>query len=80
MSTTCSSDRLALLAGGSLQISNLTEEDAGIYTCTADNGNQTIQAQAELIVQGKGVGDLALCVPVLFILLLKIQVWLLVGW
>ncbi|PIO05045.1 hypothetical protein AB205_0077640, partial [Aquarana catesbeiana] len=45
------SDRLALLAGGSLQISNLTEEDAGIYTCTADNGNQTIQAQAELIVQ-----------------------------
>ncbi|XP_073435559.1 neogenin isoform X11 [Dendrobates tinctorius] len=46
-----SSDRLALLAGGSLQISNVTEEDAGIYTCTADNGNQTIRAQAELIVQ-----------------------------
>ncbi|XP_069621730.1 neogenin isoform X2 [Ranitomeya imitator] len=46
-----SSDRLALLAGGSLQISNVTEEDAGIYTCTADNGNQTIHAQAELIVQ-----------------------------
>ncbi|XP_072258224.1 neogenin isoform X7 [Pyxicephalus adspersus] len=46
-----SSDRLALLAGGSLQISNVTEEDAGIYTCTADNGNQTIHAQAELFVQ-----------------------------
>ncbi|XP_056428749.1 neogenin isoform X2 [Hyla sarda] len=46
-----SSDRLALLAGGSLQISNVTEEDAGIYTCTADNGNQTVHAQAELFVQ-----------------------------
>lgn len=46
-----SSDRLAPLAGGSLQISNVTEEDAGIYTCTADNGNQTIHAQAELVVQ-----------------------------
>ncbi|XP_018408291.1 PREDICTED: neogenin isoform X8 [Nanorana parkeri] len=46
-----SSDRLVLLAGGSLQISNVTEEDAGIYTCTADNGNQTIHAQAELFVQ-----------------------------
>ncbi|XP_063305432.1 neogenin isoform X4 [Pelobates fuscus] len=46
-----SSDRLALLAGGCLQISNLTEEDAGVYTCTADNGNQTIQTQAELILQ-----------------------------
>ncbi|KAG8576272.1 hypothetical protein GDO81_009816 [Engystomops pustulosus] len=46
-----SSDRLALLAGGSLQISGVTEEDAGIYTCTADNGNQTIHAQAELFVQ-----------------------------
>ncbi|XP_068131848.1 neogenin isoform X3 [Hyperolius riggenbachi] len=46
-----SSDRLALLAGGSLQINNVTEEDAGIYICTADNGNQTIHAQAELVVQ-----------------------------
>ncbi|XP_075713847.1 neogenin isoform X3 [Rhinoderma darwinii] len=46
-----SSDRFALLAGGSLQISNVTEEDAGVYICTADNGNQTIHAQAELFVQ-----------------------------
>ncbi|XP_063782551.1 neogenin isoform X11 [Pseudophryne corroboree] len=46
-----SSDRLALLARGSLQISNVTEEDAGIYTCTADNGNQTIHAQAEILIQ-----------------------------
>ncbi|XP_053320982.1 neogenin isoform X4 [Spea bombifrons] len=45
------SDRFALLAGGSLQISNVTEEDAGIYTCTADNGNQTIQAHTELSLQ-----------------------------
>lgn len=53
VSTTYSSDRLTLLAGGSLQINNVTEEEAGIYTCIADNGNQTIHAQAELIVQGK---------------------------
>ncbi|KAM9312597.1 neogenin [Gastrophryne carolinensis] len=46
-----SSHRLVLLSGGSLQINNVTEEDAGIYTCTADNGNQTIHSQAELFVQ-----------------------------
>ncbi|KAM4747055.1 neogenin isoform 1-T1 [Rhinophrynus dorsalis] len=45
------SERLAMLAGGSLHISNVTEEDSGIYTCIADNGNQTIQASAELTVQ-----------------------------
>uniref|UniRef100_A0A8C5QIN0 Neogenin 1 n=1 Tax=Leptobrachium leishanense TaxID=445787 RepID=A0A8C5QIN0_9ANUR len=44
-------DRFTLLAGGSLQISNVTEEDVGMYTCTAENGNQTIQAQAELAIQ-----------------------------
>uniref|UniRef100_A0AAY4E3W9 Neogenin n=1 Tax=Denticeps clupeoides TaxID=299321 RepID=A0AAY4E3W9_9TELE len=34
-----------------LQIVNLTEEDAGIYSCLADNGNETIEATAELTVQ-----------------------------
>lgn len=41
-----------MVGGSSLQISNLTEGDAGTYTCLADNGNETIQAQAELTIQG----------------------------
>lgn len=48
----CSSERLVLLAGGSLEISDITEDDAGTYFCVADNGNETIEAQAELTVQG----------------------------
>lgn len=47
-----SEGRIELLGGGSLQISNLTEEDAGVYTCMADNANGTIEAQAQLAVQG----------------------------
>lgn len=46
-----SEGRLEVLAGSSLQISNLTEEDAGIYTCVADSANNTIEAQAQLIIQ-----------------------------
>ncbi|XP_069899025.1 neogenin isoform X2 [Dipodomys merriami] len=48
-----SSERLALLAGGSLEISDITEDDAGTYFCIADNGNETIDAQAELTVQAQ---------------------------
>ncbi|XP_014439239.1 neogenin isoform X7 [Tupaia chinensis] len=48
---TASSERLTLLAGGSLEISDVTEDDAGIYFCVADNGNETIEASAELTVQ-----------------------------
>ncbi|KAM6979590.1 neogenin 1a [Aplochiton taeniatus] len=43
--------RIEVVGGGSLLISNLTEEDAGLYTCMADNTNDTIEVQAELIVQ-----------------------------
>lgn len=43
---------MEVLGGGSLQISNLTEEDAGVYTCMADNANATIEAQAQLTLQG----------------------------
>ncbi|KAK9542393.1 hypothetical protein VZT92_000259 [Zoarces viviparus] len=46
-----SEGRVELLGGGSVQISNLTEDDAGVYTCTADNTNATIEAQAQLTVQ-----------------------------
>nr|KAF6388042.1 neogenin 1 [Myotis myotis] len=48
-----SSERLVLLAGGSLEISDMTKDDAGTYFCVADNGNETIEAQAELTVQAQ---------------------------
>jgi len=41
-----------VIGGGSLQIVNLTEEDAGIYVCQADGGNMTSEIQAELTVHG----------------------------
>ncbi|XP_017565289.2 neogenin 1a isoform X6 [Pygocentrus nattereri] len=46
-----SDGRFQVLGGGSLQILNLTEEDAGIYQCLAENVNDSIEAQAELTVQ-----------------------------
>ncbi|XP_062944996.1 neogenin isoform X4 [Cynocephalus volans] len=48
-----SSERLVLLAGGSLEISDVTEDDAGTYFCIADNGNETIDTQAELTIQAQ---------------------------
>lgn len=47
-----SHERFAVIGGGSLQIVNLTEEDAGIYVCQADSGNMTSEIQAELTVHG----------------------------
>ena len=41
-----------MLAGGSLEINDVTEDDAGTYFCIADNGNEALEAQAELTVQG----------------------------
>ncbi|KAM3877112.1 neogenin 1a [Diretmus argenteus] len=46
-----SEGRVEVVGGGSLQISNLTEEDSGVYTCMADNANATIEAPALLTVQ-----------------------------
>uniref|UniRef100_A0A3B5ALH9 Neogenin 1 n=1 Tax=Stegastes partitus TaxID=144197 RepID=A0A3B5ALH9_9TELE len=46
-----SEGRVEVLGGGSIQIYNLTEEDAGIYTCVAENSNSTIEAQAQLTIQ-----------------------------
>uniref|UniRef100_A0A672NCX3 Neogenin 1 n=1 Tax=Sinocyclocheilus grahami TaxID=75366 RepID=A0A672NCX3_SINGR len=45
-----SRERFAVIGGGSLQIVNLTEEDAGIYVCQTDSGNMTSEIQAELTV------------------------------
>ncbi|XP_056089150.1 neogenin 1a isoform X4 [Rhinichthys klamathensis goyatoka] len=46
-----STGRFEVLGGGSLQIFNLTEEDAGVYNCLADNVNGSIEAQAELTLR-----------------------------
>lgn len=43
---------MEVVGGGSLQILNLTEEDAGTYTCVVDNSNGTIEAQAQVTVHG----------------------------
>ncbi|XP_060796902.1 neogenin 1a isoform X6 [Neoarius graeffei] len=43
--------RFELLGGGSLQIFNLTKEDGGIYSCLADNANDSIEVRAELTIQ-----------------------------
>ncbi|KAM3625876.1 uncharacterized protein V6R79_019048 [Siganus canaliculatus] len=46
-----SEGRVEVLGGGSLRISNLTEEDAGAYTCMVDSANTSIEAQAQLTIQ-----------------------------
>ncbi|KAG7482808.1 neogenin isoform X9 [Solea senegalensis] len=46
-----SEGHVEVMGGGSLQISNITEKNAGVYTCIADNSNATIEAQAQLTVQ-----------------------------
>ncbi|NWQ59636.1 NEO1 protein, partial [Neopipo cinnamomea] len=45
------SGRFRLLAGGSLEIRDVGEGDAGTFTCIAKSGNDTAAAQAELTVQ-----------------------------
>uniref|UniRef100_A0A3Q2ZEQ5 Neogenin 1a n=1 Tax=Kryptolebias marmoratus TaxID=37003 RepID=A0A3Q2ZEQ5_KRYMA len=43
---------LITIQGNSILIlSNIAEEDAGVYTCVAENPNSTIEAQAQLTVQ-----------------------------
>ncbi|TRY91464.1 hypothetical protein DNTS_027213 [Danionella cerebrum] len=43
-------ERFAVIGGGSLQVFNLTEGDAGIYVCKAESGNMSTEIQAELTV------------------------------
>uniref|UniRef100_A0A8C1H4D9 Neogenin n=1 Tax=Cyprinus carpio carpio TaxID=630221 RepID=A0A8C1H4D9_CYPCA len=43
--------RFEVLGGGSLWTFNLTEEDAGVYSCMADNTNGSIEAQTELTLK-----------------------------
>ena len=45
------SEILAFLAGGSLEISDVTEDDAGTYFGIADSENETTETEAELTVQ-----------------------------
>uniref|UniRef100_A0A8C5GPI0 Neogenin 1b n=1 Tax=Gouania willdenowi TaxID=441366 RepID=A0A8C5GPI0_GOUWI len=46
-----SEGRVEIVGGGSLLISNVTEEDGGVYTCVSENLNASIEAQAQLTVQ-----------------------------
>ncbi|XP_008335275.1 neogenin 1a isoform X3 [Cynoglossus semilaevis] len=46
-----SEGRVEVMGGGVLQITNLSQKDAGVYTCVAENPNGTIEAQAQLTVQ-----------------------------
>uniref|UniRef100_A0A8C9NUQ9 Contactin-3 n=1 Tax=Serinus canaria TaxID=9135 RepID=A0A8C9NUQ9_SERCA len=45
------SGRFQLLPGGVLEIRAVAEADAGTFTCIAESGNDTLEAQAELAVQ-----------------------------
>ncbi|NWZ66668.1 NEO1 protein, partial [Acrocephalus arundinaceus] len=45
------SGRFQLLPGGVLEIQDVAEADAGTFTCIAESGNDTLEAQAELTVQ-----------------------------
>lgn len=47
-----SSHKFLFLSGGTLKINVISEDDSGTYTCIADNGNETIEAPADLSVQG----------------------------
>ena len=47
-----SEGRFEIVGGGSLYVLNLTEEDAGTFSCLADNRNDSIEAQVELTIQG----------------------------
>uniref|UniRef100_H2L818 Neogenin 1b n=1 Tax=Oryzias latipes TaxID=8090 RepID=H2L818_ORYLA len=46
-----SEGRIKVVGGGSLQIADLVEDDAGVYSCVAENSNSTATSQAELTVQ-----------------------------
>ncbi|XP_012670367.2 neogenin 1a isoform X6 [Clupea harengus] len=46
-----SEGRFEIVGGGSLYVLNLTEEDAGTFSCLADNRNDSIEAQVELTIQ-----------------------------
>uniref|UniRef100_A0A8C9NVH2 Neogenin n=1 Tax=Serinus canaria TaxID=9135 RepID=A0A8C9NVH2_SERCA len=51
LSLCCRSGRFQLLPGGVLEIRAVAEADAGTFTCIAESGNDTLEAQAELAVQ-----------------------------
>lgn len=58
-----SSHKFLFLSGGMLKINDITEDDSGTYTCIADNGNETIEARADLTVQGIYI---SICIYTLF--------------
>lgn len=47
------SKKYSLLGGSNLLISNVTDDDSGMYTCIVTYKNENISASAELTVLGK---------------------------
>lgn len=41
--------RINLLTNGGLEISNVTHDDEGLYTCSVQNANMSISAELEVL-------------------------------
>lgn len=56
-----SDSHVAITSSGGLYIQNVTFLDQGQYNCNASNSEGSIQATANIIVQGEGLYDICWC-------------------